>query len=195
MQVKVAERYVVDIAVPPDSPVRNVPFHFEMAATHDPDELFDKGPIVSGELPERGPNGGVPKWVWGLIAGVVLLLIVGGGAAWYFTRDHGPVVGSYVGRPLEEAKNEIENDLHAAAVITLVQTPASVGQVVAQKPNKGEPLPETKVIALDVGENPFAKIPNLVGKTLTEAQDLIAKEHLVIGAVQNDLSAAGAPTA
>lgn len=112
-------------------------------------------------------------WPWLLL---LLLLVLGGlGAAWYFTQEDTREVPNVEGLRLEQAVSELQEEGFQTD-ITTEPNDAAEGTVFAQSPSAGTEADEGSTVDLRVsGGAETAAIPNAVGLSETEARDRLVE--------------------
>ncbi|MEX1265230.1 MAG: Stk1 family PASTA domain-containing Ser/Thr kinase [Actinomycetota bacterium] len=145
-------------------------------------------------LPPVEEPGGSGRKVWlGVLIGLLLFALLAGGGYLLvnsLTGDdtNGPspfvTIDDYEGERFFEAKRQIEAlNLTALRDDQVTKDPTQVGVVIAQ-----DPAPDTQLtrgegsVTLTVGvAPPLVAVPNLAGMTVSEAQDALEAEDLVLG--------------
>ena len=103
---------------------------------------------------------------------LLLLLVLGGlAAAWYFTREDTRSVPTVEGLRLEQAVSRLQADGFRTDIVT-APSDAPQGTVFAQDPAAGTEADEGSTVQIDVSGGPEATaVPNAVGLAETEARD------------------------
>ena len=122
---------------------------------------------VRHETRRRSPVENLAPWLL-----VLLLLVLGGiAAAWYFTQEDTREVPNVEGLRLEQAVSRLQDDGFRTDIAT-EPSDAPEGTVVAQDPAAGADAEEGSTVDLRVSGGPdTAAVPNAVGLAEAEARD------------------------
>ena len=112
----------------------------------------------------------------GLWLALLLLLVLGGlGAAWYFTQEDTREVPSVEGLQLEQAVSRLQDDGFRTDIVT-EPSDAPQGTVFAQDPTGGTEADEGSTVQVRVSGGPeTSPVPNAVGLSETEARDRLVE--------------------
>lgn len=163
----------ITIAVPPEVPAGDYSFRLRIVAVNDPDNDHTDGPASTAQVQAPIKTGGIPAWVWIVVALVVLAAV--GAGLYFFLKpdDDGP-------------KPPIENKVEADAEVPLLEgeslgkakelaaefelTPVpgtpegkAPDTIVKQAPPAGQRL--TKGFPIRVTFDPGVTVPALTGNT------------------------------
>jgi beta-lactam-binding protein with PASTA domain/tRNA A-37 threonylcarbamoyl transferase component Bud32 len=121
----------------------------------------------------------------GLIAVLLAVLVLGGGAAFFLLRTPTHTVGDYVSMTIDDARSDL-----TAKGFTILETGSynetvAAGTVLAQDPAAGVSLAEGKTVALTVslGPPPVPVPTDLVGKTVEQATAQLEAAGLKAGTI------------
>jgi serine/threonine-protein kinase len=122
---------------------------------------------VRHEARRRSPGDTLAPWL-----ALLLLLVIGGlAAAWYFTREETRDVPSVEGLRLEQAVSRLQADGFRTDIVT-APSDAPQGTVFAQDPGAGTEADEGATVEISVSGGPeTTAVPNAVGLSETEARD------------------------
>jgi beta-lactam-binding protein with PASTA domain len=152
-------------------------------------EDFTEGPVVTLEVPGAskpthvpGAKGGFPWWA-AVIA--VLVLGLGGGAAWWlWPRD--VQVPQLTQLPKTEAESELQQSgLTLGEVRTKVTGTVAGDIVLEQDPTAGAKVKKGSAVDLTI-EAAAVEVPNVVGKLIAEAKQALASAGLAVGDVKQE---------
>lgn len=131
---------------------------------------------------EKTPSAWIP---WAAAAAAVTLAVI---VAWWRWPDKPPEVPvpSLVGMSFEAARDELEQLSLVAHKVEERSADHPDGQVFAQDPEAGTRLPERSTIRLTVARWPEVEVPDLVGKTLQEAEDDLGERSLTAEVVEKE---------
>jgi serine/threonine-protein kinase len=105
-------------------------------------------------------------WPW--LLALLLLVLVGIAALWYFTREETKAVPDVTGATLEQAVSRVQDEGFKVA-IERGNDDAPVGTVFEQDPSAGDEAKEGSTVRISVSEGPAtAEVPDVVG-TLEDA--------------------------
>ena len=158
---------------PPVPPPGGVPAEAEEAVVREsetvrtrPDGAVERD-AVRHEARRRSPGAGLAPWL-----ALLLVLVLGGlAAAWYFTREETKTVPSVEGLPLEQAVSELQADGFRTDLVT-APSDAPQGTVFAQAPAGGAEADEGSTVEIRVSGGPeTTAVPNAVGLSETAARD------------------------
>ncbi len=119
--------------------------------------------------------------VLGLVTGLLLAL----------SRGPEPVVVPDVqGKPATEAQRLLTDaGLHGKTLYEVYSDTVEVGCVVSQRPYAGKIVKEGRLVDLVVSRGPKSvEVPALVGKSLSEAEELLRQSYLQVGRVRREAS-------
>lgn len=91
MQPGQTQTFKVTVTVPPGTAEGRYGLRLDVVSVHNPDEEYDRGPLITFEVEETKepePKPGFP-W-WAVIAAALVLIVIIGGIVWWFNRDSGP---------------------------------------------------------------------------------------------------------
>lgn len=139
--------------------------------------VADKKKAKSAKKSSGKSAGGGGKYV-----AAALLLFLGACTGWLLLKPARVLVPSLVGKSESEARQILENVGLTAAVRTQdVDQPEQSGKVLTQDPPSGTALPKMGVVSLVLGKGPDGlPLPNLVGKTRSEAEDELVRVGLKV---------------
>ncbi|MBI2940226.1 MAG: PASTA domain-containing protein [Chloroflexi bacterium] len=102
-------------------------------------------------------------------------------------------IPNVVGRPLDDARQQLEAAKLVAAVSPELTAAARPGTILRQSPEAGQRVPTGTKVDLVVATEPPAQVPNVVGRSFRDAERLIEQAGLRIGnvATRRVLSLAG----
>lgn len=122
-------------------------------------------------------SGGNGKAVF---AGLLLLAVVCG--AWVLLKPAKVIVPSVVGKTETEARQLLEASGLAMTTRTKeVDASDQDGKVLTQEPSSGAAVPKMSVVTLVIAKGPEGiVVPNLVGKTRSEAEDELVRLALMV---------------
>jgi serine/threonine-protein kinase len=123
--------------------------------------------------------------LWWLIPLILVLAAAGGAAAWYFTRTVSHTVPDLAGKSEGAALNEVSGLGWNTLTPQEASETVANGVVIRTDPVAGTELDEGKTLTIVVSTGPAPRtLPELKGKTLQEATDLLTQLGLNI--VQGD---------
>lgn len=112
------QTFNVVVNVPPGTTAGRYGFRLDVVSVSNPDEEYDRGPLVSFEVkPAKGPepDEGFPWWII-IAAGIVIILIIGG-IIWWANSDSGPRrVAEEAGQVEVEIEEEIVRPVNPGIV-------------------------------------------------------------------------------
>lgn len=130
----------------------------------------------------RQRRAGAQIWPW--LLGLLVLLLIGLGVAWYLTQDAESTVPTVEGQPLEAAVARLEDE-GLKSQITESDNDAPEGTVYDQVPEAGTNVDEGSTVQLLVSGGPEAVvIPNAVGLTEADARDRLVAAGFAVTSVQ-----------
>jgi beta-lactam-binding protein with PASTA domain len=169
--VKQVQQFTVKLKVPTDAPIKGS-FKIGVASLRLPersDEHFTLGPAIGFEVKAVEPIAKAPFPWWILVAGVLVLLIVGGLVTWALWPSSGVTVPDVVRQTQAEAERLLEEEGLVVGNVTGTSTPTEKpGTVIGTTPAAGEEVEEGSAVDLEVASN-FVKVPDVVGKPGREA--------------------------
>jgi len=118
-----------------------------------------------------------PVWIIAVIVGV--LVVVGGGVAWFMTGED-TRVPDVVSMPFHKAKAALKkHNLTPGTVTKQLTGNQPVGTVISQKPEANTEVEKGSKIELVI-EDGSVSVPKLAGKTPAQAQEILASVNLVL---------------
>jgi beta-lactam-binding protein with PASTA domain len=175
--------------VPGDAPMAEPPAPAapgteSMPSVEQPPGAEDAGESVP-PLGTEGEDGGAkknPPWFWWAVAGVVIVLL--GLFAFFFLQGKNVQVPVVIGLSKAAAEVSITDaGLRVGKVSDVPTITAEPGTVVDQSPRAPMEVPEGTAVDLGVAAVPVVKVPDVVGKTQSEANEEIAVAGLQPGTV------------
>ena len=156
------------VAGPPD--VEEAVVHESETIRARPDGSVERD-AVRHEGRRRTPVDNLAPWLL-----LLVVLVLGGlGAAWYFTQEDTRAVPDVEGMRLEQAVAELQDDGFQTD-ITTEPNEAAEGTVFAQDPAAGSEADEGSTVDLRVSGGPETHaVPNAVGLPETEARDRLVE--------------------
>jgi serine/threonine-protein kinase len=128
--------------------------------------------IVEAPLPRR------PPLLWPYLLALLVLVLAGLAALWYFTRDTGPAqkpVPAVVRLPEGDAVQVLRNDGFQVQIERRRSDEAPQGIVFAQRPGAGRKLDTGSVVTILVSKGPAsAQVPDVTGLPADRAEKLLA---------------------
>jgi serine/threonine-protein kinase len=124
-------------------------------------------------------------WVWVLVA-----VIAAAALGWIFFTQQEVTVPNVVGFTQEQA-TVLLNDagLRVGRVTDEPTLEAAPGEVMSQSPAASEAVAKDSAVDLSVASIPKTEVPDVVGKTQSEATAILAENGLLLGAVEYEESA------
>jgi beta-lactam-binding protein with PASTA domain len=173
-----AQQVVVELKVPPGTPIGSYSFRLDAVSEDDPDEDFTEGPSVAFDVTAPPPpkKKKFPWWIL-IVVGAVVLLIVIGVVVWLLVRDTSVTVPRVVGEPRAAAENKL-TDAGFTVKVAFVQVSDrdQHGVVQSQVPAGGTKQPEKTEVTISVGRMPT--VPKVTGLTEAQATAKLAEEDL-----------------
>lgn len=169
-------------------PAESFPFRFDVVSSINPDEDFTEGPTVTVEIPEEKipePNG-FPIWI-PIVAGIVLLAVIGGVVGYLLLRDDRVEVPNVLEKSFDQAKAEIEEAGFKATKKEEIAPDKTLDVIFKQNPANPEKAEPDSVVTLSIPET--AKVPPLKNKTLAQAVNALQQRNLILGKVRGDAEA------
>ena len=121
-------------------------------------------------------------WPWLLL--LLLVVLVGLGALWYFTRDTSKPVPDVVGSTLEVAVSRLEADGFKTD-ITHANADRPAGEVFEQSPTGGTKADDGSTVRIGVSEGPAtAQVPSVVGTKESDARSQLTAAGFEVNSVQ-----------
>ena len=186
---KGTEPIKVQIAAPPTATPGSYSFHLDVISVDNPDELYTIGPATSFEV--RQADVKPPMKVWPIVAIVVAALVIGVGLYFLLSKKKVPNI---VGKTQADAETALKTANLKLGAVTWQRTGTHVSNtVISQTPAAGAAIPTNETIAVALEQDPFAKVPSVVGLDIKSAQDALAKVNLTQGQVTNQQDAPGNP--
>ncbi|ARC90651.1 PASTA domain-containing protein [Rhodovulum sp. MB263] len=193
------ERSEITLSVtpPPDAATKAAtgPRRFRLLAVEvsNPDEDVARSPDFRFDLPGGG-GARTPLWPF-IAAGVAALLLVIGVGAYLFWPPGTALVPGLSGLQLSEAEARLkEADLVLGDVEDRETGGAAPGIVLAQDPGEGAELARGSAVALTVSIEPTrAEVPNLVGLSQANAENILRDRGLRLGRISTRESGGVAP--
>ncbi|MEU6947108.1 Stk1 family PASTA domain-containing Ser/Thr kinase [Streptomyces sp. NPDC046316] len=144
--------------------------------------------------PEQPPSrrrntGGRPRGPLFVLAAVLLVLGLGGGV-WYINSGQFTRVPAVLGQTEAEATERITDaGLDVGTTKRAFSEVYERGTVMAADPASGERIRGNGTVTLTISRGPeTVKVPNLKGKPLAQAKELLAKEGLAAGVITRAFS-------
>ena len=121
-------------------------------------------------------------WPWLLL---LLLVVLGGlGALWYFTRDTSKPVPDVVGSTLDVAVSRLESDGFKTD-IARANADRPAGEVYEQSPSAGAQADEGSTVRIGVSQGPAtAEVPDVVGADEGDARSQLTAAGFDVNSVQ-----------
>jgi beta-lactam-binding protein with PASTA domain len=173
------QNYSVQVNVPPDVAPGSYPARLHMVDVSNPDEVFSQSATIMFEVAPPKPAGkGFPIWI-PIVAGVVVLAVVGAVLALLLLGGD-PKVPDVVGMQVAKAEKAISDAGFKVGKVDFVVIDNEENQVVEQsleaaKPAKKETVIDLKVIA------PKVTIPDFKGQNFDEVQKKLTELKLTVG--------------
>lgn len=146
-------------------------------------------PPVAAPLPGRARRARVP-WVPAVI---LLLLALLAGLVWAVSQS-GVEVPSVVGKPQEQAQQELETAGFRVEAQPRESSPEDAGKVLDQSPTAGTRVEEGSRVTIEVGSGPATvSVPEVRNMTRADAEAALAGADLTVGSVRSIPSNAAAP--
>lgn len=143
--------------------------------------------------PSIGPDDGAPKrpaWLWWAVGGVAVVALV---LFMLMGRTADVAVPQVLGLTQAEAETTITaSGLRVGSVSEIETLAAPPGTVVVQSPAPGVEAAEGSAVDLEVSKIPASEVPDVVGMTLSEANNEIVTVGLIPGKVSYEYDAAAA---
>ncbi len=135
--------------------------------------------------PRQAPPGQPRRWL--LFGGLGALVAAGLAAVLLLKGPTSVEVPNLVGRSLDEAVQEIRSaGLKAGEAIRVRTLNVPAGQVLRQSPPPGARADRGTRVQLTVAEPAPRTVPNVVGKLLAEARDLLAKAGFGVSGIEQE---------
>lgn len=168
----------IKIAIPPEVAAGDYSFRLRVVSVNDPDNDHTAGPasvahVEGAASPRPDPT---PIWPF-IVAGIILLLIVGGGVGWYVmkhrSKDEGGTktgataiaVPALTGLKLADARTAAKD--FTLKENAIAPTGAAVGTILDQSPAKDTPA--KKGDSINVYFDPGVQVPAIRGETIGDA--------------------------
>lgn len=118
---------------------------------------------------KKKSDGGGKGWL------VLIAILVAGSAGWFFSRPAQVLVPRVLGATVEEARDLIaKSDLKVT--VKEVAGEGAPGLVTRQFPDPGVSVPRTSMVSIEVTKSVGGtKVPKLVGKTRSQAEDSLTR--------------------
>lgn len=192
-----SDQILVDITAPKDAAPGKYEFKLLCFKTQSPNLDFTVSDSIYIEVPEPEPEEEKKPFRWWIpiTVAVVVLLIGGGILTWVLWPSNMPDV---VGKPVDEAIATLEEKGLLKANIDIVEEHSggvAEGEVRTQEPKPEEKLEDKKELKVHLVVEAFTRgVPDLAGKTIAEAEELLSSEGLKVGSIsqeRNDQAAGG----
>ena len=147
----------------------------------DDDELLTRRERADEER-ERGPG----KWILLTIAVLAALGLLGFGLVNYFGGDAVPqvTVPNVVGAPEDSAKAQLTRVGFQVETLVAADDTVPEGEVVSQNPQGGRSADKGSTVRITVSGGPNnVEVPDLTGRTLDDAKQLLSDLTLTLGTV------------
>lgn len=141
-------------------------------------------PAAPGRRDGSAASGGKKSrtWLWILIAVAAVLLLAGGW--WLWTASSQTTVPRVVGMSQKEAEAALtQASLRAGAASEVPTLAVAPGTVVDQKPVAGVKVAKDSRVDLGVASIPLVAVPDVSGKTESDASVALAESGLFVGAI------------
>lgn len=152
-------------------------------------------PAYPSDLEPAAPTGAGPKkprtWIWIVVAVVVLALVAGlayaasrqsGGKGLVLALRGGVTVPQVVGQTQQQAETALaEAGLKVGQVSESPTLDVAPGVVTAQSPEAGVEVKAESSVDMSVSVVPQVNVPDVVGKTQSDATAALAERNLVVG--------------
>lgn len=166
---------------------QSFPYRLDVISSINPDEDFTEGPTVTVEMPEEKKDDEpkpFPIWI-PIVAGVLLLAIIGGVVGYLLTRDSKVQVPPVVEMSFEKAQTTIEQSgLKAEKHEDNVNLNNKINIVFDQNPNAGEEVAANSIVKLSVPATTI--VPDLTGRPLDQAINLLLESDLRLGSIKGN---------
>ncbi len=203
-----SETVSVKLSVPGDVAAGNYSFRLRVVAVNDPDNDFADGPSATAEVaaPVDTGGGGIKPWVW-IVAALVLLVIIGGALFYFLHKPSGETpppeptvtatatattaatapVPDLSGHTLAEAKT-------LAVDFKVNSVPGAVGgkpptTVISQIPAAG--TVQTKGFPIEVTVDPGVVVPKVADESLTNAINILNSRGLKVASASTHCENSG----
>lgn len=186
------DQFAVRVQVPPDAPPGKRNFRLLVFSTQAPSEHFTEGPTVAIEVKAKEPVPPPPKkgFPWWILAVVLGVLVIGAVVAWLLW-PRAPEVPDVVGMTLDQAADALKAEgLTVGDEVGEEITGAPAGEVIRQNPDPGTEVEKGSAVTLVI-ESVSIEVPDLVGKAVVDARQVLKAAGLAAGDITQERT--GAP--
>lgn len=184
-----SDQVIVDITAPKDAAPGKYEFKLLCYKTQSPNLDFTVSDSIYIEVPEPEPEEEKKPFRWWIpVTAVVFVLLIGGGIlTWVLWPSKMPDV---VGKPVDEAIATLEEKGILTANINIVEEHSggvAEGEVRTQEPNAEEKLEDKNELQVHLVVEAFTRgVPDLTGKTVAEAEEVLSSEGLKVGTISQE---------
>jgi eukaryotic-like serine/threonine-protein kinase len=144
---------------------------FEDETVVDETRVVEPTPVEDREVIEERPPRRRRDDLWPWLLALLLLVLAGLAALWYFTREETKTVPDVVGQPLEQAVSRLQDEGFKTD-ISQGNDEAEPGTIFRQDPAGGDEAEEGSDVQIVVSEGPeTAQVPAVVGSVEDDARD------------------------
>jgi len=152
------------------------PFRLDIAVATKMEEDFTEGPVVTVKAAIGAGKTKFPFWIIPVIA----VVVIGIGVGIWLLIPSTRAVPNVIGKPLDEAKAELEKaKLVAVEDQVQITNTVAAGQVIDQSPKEGEKVKKGTEVKLTIeGEEPVVQVPDVVRRLVNDAKQKLVEAGL-----------------
>lgn len=161
----------VGVAIPPEVAAGKYTFRLDVISVVNSDEDYTEGPIFALEVKAKIDDG--KKFPWWIIVVAVLVLALGGVAAWYFLNKKVIVPNTFTAKNIAEAEKMITDRGLKFKREDKEDRTVTEEKIIGQEPPDGEVKAGTEIKLIVSVPVPPLKLDNFVGKNVKEVREFL----------------------
>ena len=161
----------VGIAIPTDVAAGKYAFRLDAVSVVNPDEDYTEGPNFALEVKANTEK--KKPFPWWIIVVAVLVLALGGVAAWYFLNKKVIVPNTFTAKNIAEAENMVTSRGLKFKSEAKEDPTVTAEKIINQEPPDGEVAKGTEIKVIVSVPVPPLKLDNFVGKNVKEVREFL----------------------